>query len=407
MVISPIYITIGRMFEQNFLFEVPKYQRYYAWESEQVSDFIKDLDGILADSEKDHFFGGIVCVSKKVDGSTRQQKELIDGQQRLTTSILLIISIIRKYEELLSSGTLSKDDVEIIKSRIAKLEEKYINYNDEINRKPLTVHKLVLSLADKDFFEGILNNRVVTPTRDSHDKIKKANQLLGNFVKEKLDQCAVDTEKIDMLAKIEHALQSNCTVIFMDCDSRDSAYKLFQVLNDRGAGLNEGDLLKSKTLEVLEHFPEEQEQVQKCWDEILEEEPSKVESFLRTYYASCCGKRAGRASLYDDFLAAFFPGPFDGVLPQSKDEANGLLTKVQDLLAEIRIYRKITAGEWPYPEEQSVTGWDRNRLQVLVTFLSYDITLPLLLAATKLKQKKYADLVHMLEKFMFRWSIVK
>lgn len=77
MVISPIYITIGRMFEQNFLFEVPKYQRYYAWESEQVSDFIKDLDGILADSEKDHFFGGIVCVSKKVDGSTRQQKELI------------------------------------------------------------------------------------------------------------------------------------------------------------------------------------------------------------------------------------------------------------------------------------------------------------------------------------------
>ena len=176
---------------------------------------------------------------------------------------------------------------------VAKLEEKYINYNDEINRKPLTVHKLVLSLADKDFFEGILNNRVVTPTRDSHDKIKKANQLLGNFVKEKLDQCAVDTEKIDMLAKIEHALQSNCTVIFMDCDSRDSAYKLFQVLNDRGAGLNEGDLLKSKTLEVLEHFPEEQEQVQKCWDEILEEEPSKVESFLRTYYASCCGKRAG------------------------------------------------------------------------------------------------------------------
>lgn len=139
MVISPIYITIGRMFEQNFLFEVPKYQRYYAWESEQVSDFIKDLDGILADSEKDHFFGGIVCVSKKVDGSTRQQKELIDGQQRLTTSILLIISIIRKYEELLSSGTLSKDDVEIIKSRIAKLEEKYIKNQLSSNSGAKTV----------------------------------------------------------------------------------------------------------------------------------------------------------------------------------------------------------------------------------------------------------------------------
>lgn len=406
MVITPTYIAIGRMFEQNFLFEVPKYQRYYAWESEQVNDFIKDIDDILADSEKDHFFGGIVCVSKKVDGSTRQQKELIDGQQRLTTSILLIINIVRKYEELLSRGTLSEDDEKIVRSRIAKLMEKYINYNDEVNRKPLTVHKLVLSLADKDFFEGILNNRAVTPTRNSHEKIKKANQLLEKFVKEKLNQCTVDTERIDVLAKIEHALQANCTVIFMDCDSQDSAYKLFQVLNDRGAGLNEGDLLKSKTLEAIECFPEEQEQVQKCWDEILEEDPSKVENFLRTYYASCCGKRAGRTSLYDDFLKAFFPRLFNGELPQTRDEASALLIKVQDILDEIHIYRKITAGEWPYPEEQPVTGWDRNRLQVLVTFLSYDITLPLLLASTKLKQKKYAEMVHMLEKFMFRYKTI-
>lgn len=406
MTITPTYIAIGRMFEQNFLFEVPKYQRYYAWEPEQVNDFIKDLDGILADSEKDHFFGGIVCVSKKVDGSTRQQKELIDGQQRLTTSILLIINLIRKYEELLNVDTLSEDDKKIVKSRIDKLNEKYINYNDEINRKPIIVHKLVLSLADKDFFEGILNGRPIEPERDSHEKIKKANQLLEKFVRDKLNQCTEDTEKIDVLAKIEHALQANCTVIFMDCDSRDSAYKLFQVLNDRGAGLNEGDLLKSKTLEALEKFPEEQEQAQKCWDEILEEDPSKVENFLRTYYASCYGKRAGRASLYDDFLKVFFPGPFNGNLPKTKQEANDLLIEVQNILAEIRIYRKITAGEWPYPEEQPVTGWDRNRLQVLVTFLSYDITLPLLLAATKLKQKKYADLVHMLEKFMFRYKTI-
>lgn len=40
--IDPSYTTIGMLFEKNFLFEVPKYQRYYSWEDEQVDDFIKD-----------------------------------------------------------------------------------------------------------------------------------------------------------------------------------------------------------------------------------------------------------------------------------------------------------------------------------------------------------------------------
>ncbi len=71
------------------------------------------------------------------------------------------------------------------------------------------------------------------------------------------------------------------------------------------------------------------------------------------------------------FQRHFSREPFNGELPQSKDEAIDLLSRVQKILAEIRIYRKTTAGEWPYPGEQSVAEWDKNRLQVLVTFLSY------------------------------------
>lgn len=406
MRITPNHIAIGRMFEQNFLFEVPKYQRYYAWEDEQVNDFIKDIDNILLGNTPEHFLGGIVCVSKTVEGSTRQQKELIDGQQRITTSILLIVNIIREYERLQDRSDLTDEDREIISSRINKLKEKYINYNDEINRRPQVVHKLVLSLADRNFFESILTNNTIPSTRNSHEKIEKANELLADFVRHKVDACETNTGKIDMLSEIEGVLQSNCTVIFMDCDSRASAYKLFQVLNDRGAGLNEGDLLKSKTLEALEGYPPEQERAQEYWDEILEEEPTKVEGFLRTYYASCCGKRAGRTSLYDDFLRFFFPELFHGQMPVERGQAVTLLKQIHNILEEIRLYRKITVGEWPIVEALPVTDWDRNRLSVLVKFLSYDITLPLLLSATKLDHKKYAQLVHTLEKFMFRYKTI-
>ena len=110
--IDPSYTTIGMLFEKNFLFEVPKYQRYYSWEDEQVDDFIKDVKGIyLHDTPEntiEHFFGGIVAVEKRIPGSNRQQRELIDGQQRITTTLLLIIALIWKYEKLkdVSNGTL-------------------------------------------------------------------------------------------------------------------------------------------------------------------------------------------------------------------------------------------------------------------------------------------------------------
>ena len=410
MRITPNHIAIGRIFEQNFLFEVPKYQRYFAWDDEQVTDFIKDIDNILVNSspehEMEHFFGGIVCASKVVEGSTRQQKELIDGQQRITTTILLIVNIIRAYTQLKENPAVEADDIDVLKKRIDGLKRTYLLYEDEINRRPQTVHKLVLSLADKQFFECIVNGNDCEATRDSHRRIKKADRLLEQYLNKKLDACTDLLDKIDLLARLEQILKTNCTVIFMDCDSRASAYKLFQVLNDRGAGLTEGDLLKSKTLEALEAYPQEQEQAQTCWDEILEDEPNKVEGFLRTYYASVCGKRAGRTSLYDDFLQEFFPDLFRGEIPYTQEAASRLLKCIRTLLLEARNYRKIINGEWPFAEAQPITEWDRNRLKVLVKFLSYDITLPLLLAATKKDHTRYSELIHTLEKFMFRYKTI-
>lgn len=146
-IITPTYTTLGMVFEKNFLFEVPKYQRYYSWEDEQVDDYIKDIKSLYShasEQEVEHFFGGIFVVEKTIAGSNRQQRELIDGQQRITTTILLIISLIRKYEALKSEGNKT-----LVNSRIEKLKTKYLWYDDEINRQPQKVPKLVLSKADR------------------------------------------------------------------------------------------------------------------------------------------------------------------------------------------------------------------------------------------------------------------
>ena len=87
--------------------------------------------------------------------------------------------------------------------------------------------------------------------RETHKRINRAFKKLEKFVASVVDAGTTVDAKIDTLAKIENIVHNNCTIIFIDSKTRESAYKLFQVLNDRGAGLTEGDLLKSKTLEVL------------------------------------------------------------------------------------------------------------------------------------------------------------
>ena len=247
MIINPSYETIGSIFEKNILLEVPKYQRYYAWDDEQVDDFIKDINNVYTRQHTEpgieHFFGGIVVVKKSVPGSNRQQRELIDGQQRIKTTILLIIAVIRKFNSFADA-----DHQETIESFVNQLKDKYLVYKDRINRQPIEVSKLVLSNADKQYFENIIANRPLEESRDSHKKLKKAFQKICSYVDQTVDCIPNIDDKIDALGDFDNIIHNNCTIIFIDADSRESAYKLFQVLNDRGAGLTEGDLLKSKTL---------------------------------------------------------------------------------------------------------------------------------------------------------------
>lgn len=64
MDINPSYTTIGKIFEQNYIFSIPKYQRYYAWEDEQVDDYIRDISALIGHSDYDHFLEELSVLKK-------------------------------------------------------------------------------------------------------------------------------------------------------------------------------------------------------------------------------------------------------------------------------------------------------------------------------------------------------
>lgn len=404
MDINPSYTTIGKIFEQNYIFSIPKYQRYYAWEDEQVDDYIRDISALIGHSDYDHFFGGIVCVEKSVSGSRRSQREVVDGQQRLTTTMLLVIAIYNEYLKL--DGEIEESDIEnktLVKSRIDKLNKRYINYDDEINRKPVVVRHLTVSKADEECYEAIISRRTIPIERESHKRMKKAYEKLVSFVCKRMLGAETIADKLNALADVEDTLDTGCTIIFIDTKTTKDAYTLFQVLNDRGMGLTVGDLLKSKTLELIDADETLAERLVNEWDEILSGNSKAVDDFLKYFYMSKIGKRAGASSLFDDYLKNIFKIESEG--REYTDEEKARIPQiVGELKDESLKFKQLYAGDWPYEVNQPITGWDRNRLKNLIVYLDYDITLALLLAATKLDHRKFSKIVQKLEIFMFRYK---
>ena len=99
-------LDVGTLLHARLPFIVPKYQRAYAWEQEEIEDFIEDLRHRWSDRDKNglskpHFFGGIVSI-QLTDASNviGRRFEVIDGQQRLATFALLLWSLEEQYTRL-------------------------------------------------------------------------------------------------------------------------------------------------------------------------------------------------------------------------------------------------------------------------------------------------------------------
>ena len=95
--------AVAELLDGNHHFYIPSYQRGYRWDEKQVEDLLKDISDFASNSKKGDFYclQPVVVKSKtweKNDGSDITGWEVIDGQQRLTT-LLLLLNFLRKTSE--------------------------------------------------------------------------------------------------------------------------------------------------------------------------------------------------------------------------------------------------------------------------------------------------------------------
>ena len=418
MAIKPTQHGIKVLFEQNHTFQVPKYQRGYAWDDQAVADFLADmtrcLKGREADKPLNHFFGGIVAAKWPIADSGRSNFEVIDGQQRLCTFVLLIARLARKMVDVAQAlddkaGATSDEKVAagFLKETLVQLRALYLTYRDNVGMKYVEVRKLSLSEADDDFFQALIDGEQAEAERASHARLQTAWKLIGDFVDGVIfagGDATAGAERVRLL--VNEVLEFDCSVIFMATDTRSEAYQIFQVLNDRGVLLTDGDLLRARTMELLDQ-PEllgTQDKVAKRWDEVLAYSPGEIDSYLRWYFSSHEGKRPSSSALADEFMTARFKVT-DGV-QIDVTRAQAMLAEVKAMATAFSQLETMGEGDWPLKTNPKVVSWDRERLRMLVVHLKHTNAMPLLLSLQLLSAERFAEAVATLERFVFRYKTI-
>lgn len=223
-------------------FLIPDYQRPYAWEEDQCATLWDDLfsfafpndDCDQFDKKDEYFLGPIVTFKNGND-----QHEVIDGQQRLTTIMLLLRAFYDKFSRMKDKQSRRMHDM--IAACIWKTDE-----YDEPDTNELKIDSEVASDADKDEFLRILREGKVDPAW------KSCYAKNFSFFQKRIDKLA--QEWPSYIALFSSRIINNVILLPIEADNQDTALRIFSTLNDRGLPLSDADIFKSQ---FYKHFSDE------------------------------------------------------------------------------------------------------------------------------------------------------
>ena len=267
--------SLKDIFDGKFL-RIPDYQRGYAWGKQQLKDFWEDLENL----EDGHIhYTGVLTLEKVTKDKKNEKIEfwktdsgayesdsayyVVDGQQRITTSIILLKVILDKTIELKING--------LNNVKLEKLYEKYIK-EETLNG---TNQYFFGYTADNPSYE-FLKTKIFGEKSASNDKKETLYTTnLENakifFIKEIID---FDLEKIESLfKKLTEQFKFNVYEISDDLD----VFVAFETMNNRGKKLSNLELLKNRLIYLSTKFAENsndketlRREINDCWKTIYE-----------------------------------------------------------------------------------------------------------------------------------------
>jgi len=219
--------TLQELLEGSKQYQVPLYQRPYAWRDPQLQrlweDILRIAEARSGVKNLTHFIGSLVLAPSPSNGPAGVQEFLVvDGQQRLTTLSILLCAL---RDHRAESEDLQHRD---------RINEQYL-----LNKwKPVGQRlKLVPTQADRVAYEAVIDS---TPQKGGTDRVGAAYR----FFTARLATLASDDEAMTA-EQIEEAVIGGLALVCVTAQAGDNAHRIFESLNNTGLRLTQGDLLRN------------------------------------------------------------------------------------------------------------------------------------------------------------------
>lgn len=223
--------TISKIFNCDEIYRIPNYQRQYSWTDEQLEALWDDLyEGYENQNNRCYFLGSIVVVK------TGDYLDIIDGQQRITT-LIIMMDVLRK-----SFPDINKDSDEINFVDLKKIEDSILHGG----------RRSRLQLQSDPNYDALFNTKIIK--RESYEKLTKPTKK--EIAKDNPEYKYLNTAYFfytkfkelsrEDLNKFVNYIFFRTSIIKIVCTDESFAIKLFQVLNDRGQDLANSDLVKAE-----------------------------------------------------------------------------------------------------------------------------------------------------------------
>ena len=368
-------------------YRIPRFQRPYSWTRENIQDF---WDDVIRDNPTDYFIGSMVVFK---DG--QQRFGVVDGQQRLTT-IMILLAVLRnalanlQFSKLAQGiqGLIERKNIDNDPEFILSTETSYPFFQDHI-----------LKMGEPD--------TPVTPMKEE-DNLQAAYEqftaLVSSVVDAELTNASIpEGKKTENAKKKLIAIRDavlGLKIIFVKLDDEDDAYIIFETLNTRGKDLSLTDLVKNHLNKHLKAGSASVDQTKVKWEKILETiEGSSVElhtdAFIHHFWLSRYDYRPAK-SLFKELRKRVTKA-------SAKDFLNSLV-------ADAQLYRgihEVSFGKWNKQEREI-----SDSLQALQLFHVSQQTPCVLSLVRAYKSQKKIKMNHLregllaIEKFHFLGSAV-